>query len=715
MFSFKYGRMNRWGVLGGASSAALAGVAVACSGGAASHEAASQEAVATTSQAIVAKSCQALDISTVVTDPAQLGSTNFAIDTNGNVVGWGFNGPTTGGGYPLGYASANAAVTAPTPLGISNATKIAAHEQGACAITSPPGGAAGTVVCVGQTLGGASATMPGPTPGGTVAIVQESPDDGFTLTNLTGAVGIAAGISHACAWTAAGAVWCWGSDHQGQFGDGSNPLGSSVDSPSTIALPMFDATGNPLTDVVQVAAAFNTTCVLHSTGVVECTGSNSDGELGQRGGTTPGESESTVPVPIYVPPGTTFGALYGGGGLSGGTFCATTVPQGGATETYCWGNNPNGQADIADPDAVPAPVPISSDVGSFWAQGALNGCEVTDAGAALCWGENLESGELPGIGVGLNSFSKVTIPGISSAFKVTIGHADMCALATNNLWCWGDNADGELGNGTVTQSDAGALSNVRVSVQAPTCNSMQCGTTTPNACGETTTCNCGGALGTSKICSTSTGPGTCVANQGYCGAAGCSADSYCYNEGCANYCWANGNPSYSYVGAYAPGEANNPPLPAYPAAASATGISAFRGNGNGFTVNSPSSYGSAGCYGLIVAVENNVDASTNVRAAPTATLTQAECTTTRVTMSTYANESLVATQGPTVGTWVPASGGILNLPAHCSIGVTLPLPNSNFGPSSSRVVALAEQSETTNKGAVFWSETPVSVTIVDVP
>ncbi|HEX3061160.1 MAG TPA: hypothetical protein VHP55_00765, partial [Usitatibacter sp.] len=81
-------------------------------------------------------------------------------------------------------------------------------------------------------------------------------------------------------------------------------------------------------------------------------------------------------------------------------------------------------------------------------------CAVTSTGGALCWGDN-EGGAL-----GISSFVADTIPrgvvGLSSgagAIVTSPSSGHVCAITSaRGLVCWGDNADGQLGNGTFAPS-----------------------------------------------------------------------------------------------------------------------------------------------------------------------------------------------------------------------------------------------------------------------
>jgi alpha-tubulin suppressor-like RCC1 family protein len=79
-----------------------------------------------------------------------------------------------------------------------------------------------------------------------------------------------------------------------------------------------------------------------------------------------------------------------------------------------------------------------------------------------CWGYNGE-GQL-GDGTTTDSDIPVAVTGITSAINVTNGDgASPCAvLASGTIDCWGSNELGDLGDGTTTDSD------VPVPVSAPT-------------------------------------------------------------------------------------------------------------------------------------------------------------------------------------------------------------------------------------------------------
>jgi alpha-tubulin suppressor-like RCC1 family protein len=96
---------------------------------------------------------------------------------------------------------------------------------------------------------------------------------------------IAAGGSHTCALTTAGAVQCWGSNASGQLGNNS-----TTNSQLPVAVTGLSS------DVTAIAAGQSHTCALMTSGAVQCWGDNEDGQLGNNSTTN-----SSVPVTVVEP------------------------------------------------------------------------------------------------------------------------------------------------------------------------------------------------------------------------------------------------------------------------------------------------------------------------------------------------------------------------------------------------------------------------------
>ena len=180
-------------------------------------------------------------------------------------------------------------------------------------------------------------------------------------------------------------------------------------------------------------------CAITDAGTVECWGDNSHGQLG-----TNDVTSSTTPRLVA---GIT-GALE----IGAGTAHTCVLVHGGTVK--CWGLNGSGQVGAASDDdqLVPVAVPLT-DVRHI-AVGSVHSCAVRTDGSVWCWGQN-GMGQLgDGNGGGTTKVPvQADLPG--AAADLTAGENHTCARMVDQgtLECWGHNAFGQLGDGTLVQHD----------------------------------------------------------------------------------------------------------------------------------------------------------------------------------------------------------------------------------------------------------------------
>ncbi len=255
---------------------------------------------------------------------------------------------------------------------------------------------------------------------------------------------VVAGGKHACGRTSVGAVYCWGRGTEGQLGNGS-----SLASPTPV---LVSGTGPGALVVESVAAGDQHTCALVAGRAVYCWGENRFGEIGD--GTT---ALRNVPAKVN---GSGAGALQFVSLGAGSYFtCATTT----ALAVWCWGEGSSGRlGSSAQQSAVPVQV-AGTGSGSLQFQrvsaGLAHSCAVTaapNAGKVYCWGLNLFGG-LGNGGQG-ESNAPVLVSATESFISVEAGTNFTCALSVSNtVYCWGRNLSGEPGNGTTTNASTPRL------------------------------------------------------------------------------------------------------------------------------------------------------------------------------------------------------------------------------------------------------------------
>jgi alpha-tubulin suppressor-like RCC1 family protein len=237
---------------------------------------------------------------------------------------------------------------------------------------------------------------------------------------------LAAGGNHTCAVTAEGGVMCWGSNGNGQLGDGSRTDRTKPVNVKNLSSP-----------AVAVVAGWEHTCALDETGAVQCWGRNKEGELGN-GGT----QRSSEPVAVE-------GLGSRAVALAAGDYhtCAVTAEGG----VKCWGQNDQGQLGdgTTKPQNVPVDVQGLTAGATAVAAGTRHTCVVSGTGGVLCWGAN----DLAQLGDGSNADFRgkpAPVEGLSGGVaELTAKGGHTCVRdGSGTVFCWGENKYGQLGDGT---------------------------------------------------------------------------------------------------------------------------------------------------------------------------------------------------------------------------------------------------------------------------
>jgi len=250
----------------------------------------------------------------------------------------------------------------------------------------------------------------------------------------SGMVAIAAGRAHSLAVRSDGTVWAWGYARDGELGNGS---GTTSDIP-------VQAQG--LTGAVAVAAGDFHSLALRSDGTVWAWGLNSYGQLGCPLGTTCGSS--TVPVRVQNLPVSVVAIAAG---------ADHSLALGSDGTVWAWGNNADGElgngctiGTSCANSSTPVPVQGLSGVVAI-AAGANHNLALLPNGSVKSWGSN-SNGQLGNNSIAASS-TPVSVSGLSSGVvQIAGGLASSYALTSGGeLWAWGQNNYGQLGTGNTTE------------------------------------------------------------------------------------------------------------------------------------------------------------------------------------------------------------------------------------------------------------------------
>ncbi len=271
-----------------------------------------------------------------------------------------------------------------------------------------------------------------------VVVSQGAIPAGVTLSSIS------AGGSHTCAIGSNSKGYCWGYNYYGQLGNGSTTQATTPVAVSQGAMPAG-------VTLQSISTGFNHTCAIGSNGKGYCWGYNYYGQLGN-GSTT----QSTTPVAVSqgaIPAGVTLKSISAGDNHT----CAI----GSNDKGYCWGYNYYGQLGNGSTTQATTPVSVSQGAipsgGTFLniSTGSSHTCATVESLSGMvlrknvyCWGLN-SNGQL-----GDGTTTQRTTPILVGSFSyVSTGYYHTCGIGSDGKgYCWGNNSNGQLGNGSTTQS-----------------------------------------------------------------------------------------------------------------------------------------------------------------------------------------------------------------------------------------------------------------------
>lgn len=214
-----------------------------------------------------------------------------------------------------------------------------------------------------------------------------------------------------------------------------------ADAVEDVALP---APGDP----AELAIGYSHSCARTFSGLVRCWGRNINGYIGD--GTTTPRATPTAALLSNV------------ASVAAGHYKTCAVSKTG--DLWCWGSLYFGQAGDGTmtaspwPAAVPRLIPGLTDVVS--AGGGSHTCAFLADGSVWCWGFN-PHGEVGYVTTepcpGTDGFTCSTVPrrveGLEVTREVAFGPNHTCARSEGgSVRCWGQNTDGQLGDGTTASS-----------------------------------------------------------------------------------------------------------------------------------------------------------------------------------------------------------------------------------------------------------------------
>ncbi|NRQ41433.1 hypothetical protein HRH59_02445 [Rheinheimera sp. YQF-2] len=311
---------------------------------------------------------------------------------------------------------------------------------------------------------------------GDTAILTVTPDSGYYVNSISGCDGtldlgtnytsaaviancavnvtfaerttVFAGGSQSCVILADGNAKCWGQNSSGQLGVLSfsltakgDEIGESPVTNTTIDLP------DPGLTINDISVGSQHACAILNDRNLYCWGEGQNGQTGlginsDRKAMTSAINFDSEPVAEVS--------------VNGQHSCARLENN----EVYCWGLNSSGELGTGDFSTlyIPSGNVVLADTPVQIATGAAHSCARLINNTVYCWGDN-SSGQLGDNNGGVDSPtpSQITLP-VGTVLDIDSGGLFGCMIIDTNVYCWGENGSGQLGNNDGTNTDLDVLS-----------------------------------------------------------------------------------------------------------------------------------------------------------------------------------------------------------------------------------------------------------------
>ncbi|MDQ3036220.1 MAG: hypothetical protein M3Y87_27715, partial [Myxococcota bacterium] len=257
---------------------------------------------------------------------------------------------------------------------------------------------------------------------------------------------VVAGVASGYAIDTEGGLWAWGWNRRGQLGLGDAAIDVNAFSPVRVPHPLgsaWDRVVAPHTHDDRIDPDLHA-CAF-SRGELWCWGANEEGQVDPTQAVSARDAIVSSPRRIE--------GLFADVAITQRATCAILMDGAGVS---CWGDNTRGTLGTGDaePRAGIVPVPLPDDAGRIveLAGGVAGFCARSEVGRVFCWGDAVAT-SLP-LEPGTLVRAVAEAPTLSMAVaastedeRLAVGRGHGGALTGGAPWVWGSNVDGRLALG----------------------------------------------------------------------------------------------------------------------------------------------------------------------------------------------------------------------------------------------------------------------------